>query len=469
MVGVPPLPPSVERDLRARQRQMAAEGQDVKLTPTFTRASVVAPAATPPNTASAAPPPAAPVTPARADMEVPAGQQLLFETEQRNRASGPTVHFQESINSQGETEKIAVIGEHIAGRMAEMQRENQRFTSEAINQMARFVNETRNTGYVRPTENVVREPRLFDGTNAKEWLLQMRQFFDYKRLDEMSRLQSAPMFLTGSAHTYYYNLLRKNPDRLPLRYADFEQIILNRFSAYKVAETIKRLRTLMYTDSITDITEKFANIISEGDEPPEEELIMLYLSRFPRDIIKRAMKRDFESWVEASEYLRCEYSEEVMRWTKWYQLTPSKFKREVETNPECVRKGWVPTHNNFNKTKLSETKTVKDKDVYVASAYKSTKPTVKTEVNKDADKGKLSGTKLNTVKDEFKCHTCGGTGHKVAQCPSKDPSTRKEGSKCHKCGGKDHWAPSCPTTKPGPTPKTSACCCYHCTQGNEEA
>ena len=100
MAGVPPLPPSVERDLRNRARQIAVEGQEVKLTPSFSRASVIPPTATPLSTASAAPPPAAPATPARADMEVPAGQQLLFETEQRNRASGPTVHFQESINSQ---------------------------------------------------------------------------------------------------------------------------------------------------------------------------------------------------------------------------------------------------------------------------------------------------------------------------------------------------------------------------------
>ena len=124
VTGVPPLPSSLERDIRNKARQMALEGQEVKLTPTFSR-----PGGLPPRTqtASAAPGPplsAAPATPARPDMEVPVAQQLLFEQEQRNRASGPSVHFQDSINSQGETERIAVIGEHIAGRMAEMQREN---------------------------------------------------------------------------------------------------------------------------------------------------------------------------------------------------------------------------------------------------------------------------------------------------------------------------------------------------------
>ena len=103
----------------------------------------------------------------------------------------------------------------------------------------------------------------------------------------------------------------------------------------------------------------------------------------------------------------------------------------------------------------------------MAPSYKSNKANVETDVNKN----KTTGAKLTTVKaEEIKCHTCGGTGHKVAQCPSKDPSTRREGSKCHKCGGKDHWAPSCPTNKPGPTPKPAACCCYECAfdciQGN---
>ena len=158
VAGVPPLPPSVEGDLRNKARQMALEGQEVKLTPTFSRPGGLPPNTQTLNAASGAPPPAAPAAPARPDLEVPVAQQLLFEQDQLNRASGPSVHFQESLNSQGESERISVIGEHIAGRMAEMQRENQRFTSEAINQMARFVDETRNTRYIPPPNNVVREP-----------------------------------------------------------------------------------------------------------------------------------------------------------------------------------------------------------------------------------------------------------------------------------------------------------------------
>ena len=175
------------------------------------------------------------------------------------------------------------------------------------------------------------------------------------------------------------------------------------------------------------------------------------------------MEREFTNWVEASEFLRYDYSEEAMRWAKWYQRAPSSYKREVEADNECVRQGWIPPHIKLNKTKGVELKTNKTKDNFIAPAFKSNKPGVKTELNKD----KSSGAKLTSVKDEFKCHACGGTGHKISQCPSKDAATKKEGSKCHKCGGKDHWAPSCPTVKPGPTPKTAAYCVYE--QGNEEA
>ena len=195
--------------------------------------------------------------------------------------------------------------------------------------MARFVNETRNTRYMPPPNSIVREPRLFDGTNAKEWLLQIKQYFDYNNMDEMSRVQSAPMFLTGSAHVYYYSLIRKSPKRMPLNWEDFEHLILRRFSPCTQIETINRLRRVHYNGNITEVTEQFSRVLSEGEEPPEEELISLYLSRFPRSIIKRAMERDFANWIEASEFLRYDYSDEAMRWAKWYQRAPAIYKREA--------------------------------------------------------------------------------------------------------------------------------------------
>ena len=83
------------------------------------------------------------VAPKKPDLEVPVGQQLLFEQDQQDREVGAPSTYQESLGSQGENERVHMLGEHIAGPIARIQRDDQRFTTEAINQMARFVNETR--------------------------------------------------------------------------------------------------------------------------------------------------------------------------------------------------------------------------------------------------------------------------------------------------------------------------------------
>ena len=86
--------------------------------------------------------------------------------------------------------------------------------------MARFVNETRSMRHIHATNTIVREPSLFDGTNAKEWLLQIKQYFEQKGMDEMARVQSTPTVFTGLADVYYYSLICKSPEQMPMSWGN---------------------------------------------------------------------------------------------------------------------------------------------------------------------------------------------------------------------------------------------------------
>ena len=96
-------------------------------------------------------------------------------------------------------------------------------------------------------------------------------------------------------------------------------------------ETLQRLMQIKYRDSVSEVTTQFARVCAESDPLPQDKLIHIYLSRFPKAMVDEALKEDFSTWVEASEYLQGKNRKLTMRLAEWYQLAPPEFKREVKT------------------------------------------------------------------------------------------------------------------------------------------
>ena len=285
-----------------------------------------------------------------------------------------------------------------------------------------------------------KEPMPFSGANPREWLLQMRQYYDMEGLEEEERLKDAPFHLRGDAHLYYYTLAQRNPERLPKTWTQFENLITQRFSSRSPVETMQRLRQIRYRDSVSDVTSEFARICAEGEPIPEDKLIYIYLGRFPKAMVDEALKQDFSTWVEASDYLMTQNSKHNMRLAAWYEEASPELRREVEMDKQCMREGWIP------KTPAN----------YSSKLPASVKPGLggqgagANKVGPGAARSTLGQEKasFNKFLESLVCHACQGRGHRVKECPSRDVATRRDDSKCRKCGGMGHWARACPSQGP---------------------
>ena len=282
-----------------------------------------------------------------------------------------------------------------------------------------------------------KEPMPFSGANPREWLMQMRQYYDLRGFEEDLRLKDVPFHLRGDAHLFYYTLAQHYPERLPRTWKEFEHLLTQRFCSRTPVETLQRLMQIKYRDSVSDVTTQFARVCAEGDPLPQDKLIHVYLSRFPKAMVDEAMKVDFSTWVEASEYLQRQNRELTMKLAEWYQLAPPEFKREVEMDKQCMREGWIlknPANSSF--------KTLPNTMPGAGGKGAETNKMVPGVARNAPDREK---TKFNKFLEILVCHLCKGKGHRAKECPSRDPAAQRDGSKCRKCGGLGHWARSCPS------------------------
>ena len=285
-----------------------------------------------------------------------------------------------------------------------------------------------------------KEPMPFFGANPREWLLQMRQYYDMEGFGEEQRLEDAPFHLRGDAHLYYYTLAQRNPERLPKTWTEFENLITQRFGSRSPVETVQRLRQIRYRDSVSDVTSQFARICAEGEPVPEDKLIYIYLGRFPKAMVDEALKQDFSTWVEASEYLMTQSSKHNMRLAAWYEEASPELRREVEMDKQCMREGWIPKHSASSGSKLPAS----------AKPGPGGQGAGANKLGPGAARSTPGHEKasFNKFLESLVCHACQGRGHRVKECPSRDPATRRDDSKCRKCGGVGHWARACPSQGP---------------------
>ena len=287
----------------------------------------------------------------------------------------------------------------------------------------------------------IKEPMPFSGANPREWLLQMQQYYDLRGFNEELRLKDVPFHLRGDAHLFYYTLVQHYPEQIPKTWEGFVKLLTQRFSSRTPVETLQRLMQIKYRDSVSDVTTQFARVCAEGDPLPQDKLIHVYLSRFPKAMVEEAMKVDFSTWVEASEYLQRQNRRLTMRLAEWYQLAPPEFKREVEMDKQCMREGWIlknPANTSFRSpTTGKQGPGGKGAD------------TIKEVLGVSPGQQGQDKTNFNKFSETLVCQQCQGKGHRAKECPSRDLAARRDGSKCNKCGGLGHWARSCPSPRLG--------------------
>ena len=291
-----------------------------------------------------------------------------------------------------------------------------------------------------------KEPMPFEGNNPREWLLQMQQYYDLRQFDEATRLRDAPFYLRGDAHMFYYTTMQQNPERLPKTWKEFELMLIKRFSARSFVETLQRLSQIRYKGSVADVTREFARICAEGDPLPNDVLLKYYLACFPKSMVERALRQNFTTWVEASDFFLNENRDIGFRLAEWYQLARPEWKRECENDPQCQREGWMiqaraNSSKNYDNRKTNYQQ--QPKEHFGQKGDKAGTPQGQRQGNNDNKDSSLR---------EVVCHGCKGRGHRIKECPSRNEETRKSGQRCHKCGGADHWASSCPSPKQGKGP-----------------
>lgn len=239
---------------------------------------------------------------------------------------------------------------------------------------------------------------------------------------------------------FYYTLVQHYPERLPKTWEEFERLLIQRFSSRGPVETLHKLMQIRFKDSVSDVTDQFAHICAEGEPLPQERLVQVYLSRFPRSMIKEAMKENFATWVEASEYLQHNDRTTKLKMAEWYQLAPPEFKREVEANPKCIREGWMPK----SATNSTSRPFAPRRPGQGGKGPEASRGTTTTARNSAA----IENKKFSEFREALVCHQCQGKGHRAKECPSRDLATRRDGSRCRKCGGLGHWARACPSPSP---------------------
>ena len=193
-----------------------------------------------------------------------------------------------------------------------------------------------------------------------------------------------------------------------------------------MGHTLTKLYQLKYTGDFDKLTEDFGEILSQGENPPQDVLIQIYLSRFPLRMVQSAVQREFHSWVEVRDYMKAQVGAKQGGALRWFCMAPEEFRREVESDSRLLKEGWVPAELANLRPPAPE----RPRRTYMEDLRRR-------ETRRDP------GTQ-GTVQ---KCYACLGTGHKARECPNQRLETKKEGQRCHKCGGVGHWASACPTVK----------------------
>ena len=305
--------------------------------------------------------------------------------------------------------------------MMDSQAQFQHAVSQSIQRMADAI-----TLATVKNQIIGQKPAKCDGTYVRDWLVQIDRYFNRLKLNDALRLEEVVYFLEGKALQHWAVTADQHPQHLPQNWTEFAEFMLARFCGNTIGHTLTKLYQLRFKGDFDELTEEFGEILSQGENPPQDMLVQLYLSRFPLRMVQSAVQREFHSWVEARDYMRTQVGAKQGGALQWFCMAPDEFRREAEADARLQREGWIPAGlANFRLPAPERTRRILIEEV------------------RPREPRRPAGTQTSTLK----CYQCQGTGHRARECPNQRLETKKEGQRCHKCGGVGHWASACPTVR----------------------
>ena len=192
------------------------------------------------------------------------------------------------------------------------------------------------------TATIIDTRLMFDGANAREWLMQVKQHYDGKNYRKSERVNDVQLMLKDEARLYHFNSMKGNPDKILSTWEEFEELILSIFSPSTVTKTEDKLEEITYEGNVSKVITQFSQVLSEGERPTEKELIKLFLQCFPEALIKEAMEMEFKTWGKAGKVIRRKITKVIQGWREWYRDTKKQFRKQAERDEDCRMQGWIP-------------------------------------------------------------------------------------------------------------------------------
>ncbi|KAL8442939.1 hypothetical protein Emed_007033 [Eimeria media] len=192
------------------------------------------------------------------------------------------------------------------------------------------------------------QPPPFHGQRPREWLAKLKRYHSLVGLPESMRVEDAFNYLEGAAFTHFSSAHKAG--KAPVTWKEFEIFILDRFSRQNVGETIRRLRNLRWDGSLKRLAARFDAVLAEGDSPPKEELVRIFLSRLPFRLVRLVCREHFDTWIAAKEALREALAPEERARQLWLIDAPPELVLEEEATirfrqqPRSRRQEYQPYH-----------------------------------------------------------------------------------------------------------------------------
>lgn len=294
------------------------------------------------------------------------------------------------------------------------------------------------SSYVNTTSTARRTmitvPPRFDGTNVREWLVQVSLYYDQMGLWGRERIDDVVALLSGKALSYWCSIVENDNKFYPTSWESFKQLMTQRFGGKSTATTLARLRELEYEGNFEQLSEAFAEILADGDPLPPQTALRLYLSRFPMEMLRAVACEEFESWVDAREKIRQEINARQQWAVDWYNEATPKQRREALRNAQFVGEGWFPqelvqAERQRMRREMEGPPRMGPNGMNSRNNFKPGLP------------------RFNAMnKGNSRCYQCNGVGHLARDCPNVHQAAKRDGQRCHKCGGMGHWASACPTS-----------------------
>ena len=268
----------------------------------------------------------------------------------------------------------------------------------------------------------------------------MEQFFNLTRVPEAERADRIICHLGGKALEYYSATAERTPEQMPRTWQEFKTFLIETYGSVSVTTVITKLRAIKFSGDFNEVVDKFHEALALGEQPPERQLVWLFLTRFPWELSRGARGKNFNTWVEARHFMEKEYKDWVTYALEYNLEAHEDFKKSMKQDTSAV------AQNLFGSSQ-------KDKGAqeYKGPQFRNNKYDNRTRRGSQQGEKKENGTANNGANTNgmtrplIKCFICSGQGHKGKDCPNNNPVTRKDGQRCRRCNGVGHWAAACPT------------------------